>query len=134
MKQDFLAKSFSLPTLFTVEGIILLFISYLMTIEYTCINTKREIIPLARYGTPFVLLAFRLNTKQNYRLLTDWRVRIPYSNNIHIYTCWCQYKTIFTIILFWNVQIKNYVHYIHTLYQKIALLQLYNFQSLHYDK
>ena len=52
MKQDFLAKSFSLPTLFTVEGIILLFISYLMTIEYTCINTKREIIPLARYGTP----------------------------------------------------------------------------------
>ena len=35
---------------------------------------------------------------------------------------------------FWNVQIKNYVHYIHTLYQKIALLQLYNFQSLHYDK
>ena len=128
MKQDFPAKSFSLPTLFTVEDIILLFISYLMIIEYTCINTRRE-ITCQIWHTTFVLLAFRLKTKQNYRLLTDWRVRIPYSNNIHIYTCWCQYKTIFTIILFWNVQIKNYVHYIHTLYQKIALLQLYNFKE-----
>ena len=57
MKQDFPAKSFSLPTLFTAEDIILLFISYS--------------IPLARYGTPFVLLAFRLKTKENDRLLTD---------------------------------------------------------------
>ena len=57
MKQDFPAKSFSLPTLFTVEDIILLFISYS--------------IPLARYGTPFVLLAFRLENKENDRLLTD---------------------------------------------------------------
>lgn len=74
MKQDFPAKSFSLPTLFTVEDIILLFISYLMIIEYTCINTRREIniIPLARYGTPFVWLAFRLKTKEKYdQLLTD---------------------------------------------------------------
>ena len=31
-------------------------------------------------------------------------------------------------------KLKNYVHYIHTLYQKIALLQLYNFKSLHYNK
>lgn len=54
-----------------VEDIIVLFISYLMIIEYTCINTRRKIIPLARYGTPFVLLAFRLKTKENYRLLTD---------------------------------------------------------------
>ena len=57
MKQDLPAKSFSLPTLFTAEDIILLFISYS--------------IPLARYGTPFVLLAFRLKTKENDRLLTD---------------------------------------------------------------
>ena len=71
MKQDFLAKSFSLPTLFTVEDIILLFISYLMIIEYICINTRREITPLARYGTPFVLVAFRLETKQNDQLLTE---------------------------------------------------------------
>ena len=72
MKQDFPAKSFSLPTLFTVEDIILLFISYLMIIDYTCINTRREIIPLARYGTLFVWLAFRLKTKEKYdRLLTD---------------------------------------------------------------
>ena len=71
MKQDFLAKSFSLPTLFTVEDIILLFISYLMIIEYTCINTRKEITPLARYGTPFVLVAFRLETKQNDQLLTE---------------------------------------------------------------
>ena len=27
-----------------------------------------------------------------------------------------------------------YTIIIHTLYQKIALLQLYNFQSLHYNK
>lgn len=71
MKQDFPAKSFSLPKLFTVEDIILLFISISMMIEYACIHTRREIIPLARYGTPFVLLAFRLKTKENYRLLTD---------------------------------------------------------------
>ena len=71
MKQDFPAKSLSLPTLFKVKEIILLFVSYSMMIEYTCIHTRREIIPLARYGTPFVLLAFRLKTKENYRLLTD---------------------------------------------------------------
>ena len=57
MKQDFPDKSFSLPTLFTVKDIILLFISYS--------------ISLARYGTAFVLLAFRLKNKENYRILTD---------------------------------------------------------------
>ena len=139
MKQDFPAKSFSLPKLFTVEDIILLFISISMMIEYACIHTRREIIPLARYGTPFVLLAFRLKTKENYRLLTDWRVEIPYSKNNHIHTYWRQYKTIFTIMFFemyklTNVQIKNYVHYIYTLFQKIALLQLYNLKSLYYNK
>ena len=88
-----------------------------------CRKKRREIIPLARYGAPFVIF-YSLTRELGYPILKII-IFIHADINTKLYLQYFFLKCT-------NLKLCT-LYYIHTLYQKIALLQLYNFKSLNYN-